>query len=74
MLETIVEVNDPAVARVLVSALRAHGFHPVEGGEGGLPGMPGVFSPKGAPIRVPEEEAHDARQLATALLKEMSER
>jgi hypothetical protein len=74
MLETIAEVTDPAVARVLTTALRAHGFHPVEGGEGGLPGMPGVFGPKGSPILVPEEEAADARVLAAALLKEMSAR
>lgn len=71
MYETIAEVTDPSVARVLITALKAHGFHPLEGGESGLPGMPGVFSPKGVTIAVPEEEAGDARVLAEALLKEM---
>lgn len=74
MLETIMEVNDPAVARVLIAALRAHGFHPMEGGDTGLPGMPGVFGPKGVAIWVPEEEAQDAKALGEALLKEMSAR
>jgi hypothetical protein len=69
--ETIAEVSDPSVARVLMTALKAHGFHPLEGGESGLPGLPGVFSPKGVAIAVPEEEAADARVLAEALLKEM---
>jgi hypothetical protein len=58
-------------ARVLVVALKAHGFHPLEGGEGGLPGLPGVFGPKGVPVQVPEEEARDAKVLAEDLLKEM---
>ena len=71
MFETIAEVSDPAVARVLITALKAHGFHPLEGGESGLPGMPGVFSPKGVAVAVPEEEADDASVLAEALLKEM---
>lgn len=74
MFETIAEVNDPAIARVLVAALKAHGFHPLEGGDSGLPGMPGVFGPRGAAVRVPEEEAADARLLAEALLKEMAAR
>lgn len=71
MFETIAEVSDPSVARVLVAALKAHGFHPLEGGESGLPGLPGVFSPKGVAVAVPEEEAADARVLAGALLREM---
>lgn len=71
MFETIAEVSDPSVARVLMTALKAHGFHPLEGGESGLPGLPGVFGPKGVPIAVPEEEAGDAKVLAEALLKEM---
>lgn len=69
--ETIAEVADPSAARVLIAALKAHGFHPLEGGESGLPGMPGVFGPKGVAIRVPEEEAADARLLAASLLEEM---
>ena len=71
MFETIAEIADPSVARVLIAALKAHGFHPLEGGDSGLPGMPGVFSPKGVAVQVPEEEAGDARILAEALLKEM---
>lgn len=71
MFTTIAEVADPSVARVLMLALRAHGFHPLEGTEDGLPGLPGVYAPKGVPVRVPEEEAGDARVLAEALLAEM---
>lgn len=71
MFETIAEVADPSAARTLILALKAYGFHPLEGGENGLPGLPGVFGPKGILIRVPEDEAEDARVLAAELLKEM---
>lgn len=74
MFETIAEVQDPSVARILIAALKAHGFHPLEGGENGLPGLPGVFSPRGVPITVPEEEAGDAGVLADELLREMRAR
>lgn len=74
MFETIAEVNDPSIARVLINALKGHGFHPLEGGESGLPGLPGVYSPRGIAIEVPEEEAEDARVLADDLLKEMRAR
>jgi len=70
-LETIAHVSDPSLARVLIVALKAHGFHPDEGGQNGLPGMPGVLGPKGIPIQVPEEEARDAKLLADDLLKQM---
>lgn len=69
--QTIVRVEDPSMARVLVVALKAHGFHPLEGGEGGLPGLPGVFGPEGVPVQVPEDEASDATVLAKDLLREM---
>jgi hypothetical protein len=69
--ETIAQVEDLSMARVLVVALRAHGFHPLEGGEGGLPGVRGLFGPRGVPVQVPEEEAQDATVLARELLKEM---
>ena len=69
--QTIVEIEDPSQARVLVVALKAHGFHPLEGGEGGLPGVRGLFGPKGVPVQVPEEEAGDATVLAVDLLKQM---
>lgn len=71
MFETIAEVADPSAARVLVTALKAHGFHPLEGEESGLPGLPGVFGPRGIAIRVPEGEAGDARVLASDLLRQM---
>jgi hypothetical protein len=71
MFETIAEVADPSAARVLILALKAHGFHPLEGGDSGLPGLPGVFGPKGVPIQVPADEAEDARMLAETLLKDM---
>ena len=70
-METIAHVSDPSLARVLTVALKAHGFHPEEGGQNGLPGMPGVLGPKGIPIQVPEEEARDAKLLAEDLLKQM---
>lgn len=71
MYETIADVTDPSVARVLILALKAHGFHPLEGGENGLPGIPGVYGPRGVAVQVPEEEVRDARVLAESLLKEM---
>ena len=70
-METIAHVSDPSLARVLIVALKAHGFHPDEGGQNGLPGMPGVLGPKGIPIQVPEDEARDAKLLAEDLLKQM---
>jgi hypothetical protein len=73
-LETIAHVSDPSLARVLIAALQAHGFHPEEGGQNGLPGLPGVVAPKGIPIRVPEDEAQDGRILAEDLLKQMTAR
>jgi len=71
MFQTIARVDDPAVARVLVAALRAHGFHPLEGREDGLPGLPGVIGLRGLPIDVPEDEAADAQMLANVLLRDM---
>jgi hypothetical protein len=72
--ETIAEVRDPSIARVLINALKGHGFHPLDGGESGLPGLPGVYAPRGIAIEVPEEEAVDAKVLADDLLKEMQAR
>ncbi len=71
MYRIIVDVEDIAQARVLIAALRAHGFHPLEPGDGGLPGVPRLFSGGGTPIQVPEEEASDATALAQALLQQM---
>jgi hypothetical protein len=70
MFETIAHVEDTAIARVLIAALSAHGFHPMEQSDG-LPGLPGVIGPRGIPIAVYEEEASDARILAEQLIKEM---
>lgn len=69
--EVIANVDNPSTARVLMAALRAHGFHPLEHGEGGLPGVGNIFGRGGVPVQVPEEEARDATVLATELLKEM---
>jgi hypothetical protein len=74
MYETIAHVSDPALARVLIAALQAHGFHPLESGQNGLPGLPGVVAPKGIPIRLPDEEVRDGKILADDLLKEMLKR
>ena len=74
MYEIITYVSDPALARVLIVALQAHGFHPLESGENGLPGLPGVVAPRGIPIRVPDEEAIEGKLLAEDLLKDMLKR
>jgi len=72
MFEIIAQVRDISQARVLIIALKAHGFNPLEGGEMGLPAMPGITSLKGTiKIKVPEVEAEDAKILAKDLLKEM---
>lgn len=70
--QIIARVENPSMARALVVALRAYGFHPLEQGEGGLPGMPNLFGPDGVPVQVPEEEVADATLLARELLKEMA--
>ena len=69
--EPIAQVKDQSMARVLLVALRAHGFHPLEPRDGGLPGVPSIFGPGGFAIEVPEDEAADATLLVTDLLKDM---
>lgn len=69
----IIQVRDQSVARVLIVALRAHGFHPMEPREGGLPGVPNLFGPEGFVVEVPEEEVSDATILAQDLLKDMAD-
>ena len=71
MFEIVATVEDPSVARVLIAALKAHGFHPREGAEHGLPGFAGVYGPKGILIELPDAEAADGKILAEALVKEM---
>ena len=73
-MEIIARVPDPSMARSLIVALRAYGFHPEDDMDGGLPGVTDPFFGKGVPIRVPEEEAADCRLLAADLLKEMQAR
>ena len=73
-MEIIARVPDPTMARSLIVALRAYGFHPEDDMDGGLPGVTDPFFGKGVPIRVPEEEAEDCRLLAADLLKEMQQR
>lgn len=53
--QTIVNVDNPSTARVLVVALRAHGFHPLEHGEGGLPGVGNIFGKVGCRYRCPKK-------------------
>ena len=69
--QTVAQIEDPAVARVLIAALKAHGFHPLEGPEHGLPGLAGVYGPKGIPIELPVDEVADGRLLAEALVADM---
>jgi len=70
--ETIAQVRDANVARIIRVALRAHGFHPLEPGDGGLPGVPNLFGPEGEGIDVPESEVGDATLLVGELLKDMN--
>jgi hypothetical protein len=72
--EIIARVPDSSLARSLITALRAYGFHPADPEEGGLPGVTNTFFGKGIPIRVPDEEEADARILAADLLKQMLEK
>ncbi|SFV29162.1 hypothetical protein SAMN05216456_0688 [Devosia crocina] len=68
---TIAQVRDAGAARIVIVALRAHGFHPLEPREGGLPGVPSLFGSGGVGIDVPEDEARDATVLVQELLKDM---
>ncbi len=69
--QVIAQVKNESVARVLIVALRAHGFHPLEPRDGGLPGVPNLFGPGGVAIEVPDDEASDATLLVEDLLKDM---
>lgn len=70
---TIGQVRDEGMARIILVALRAHGFHPLEPRDGGLPGVPNLFGPEGVAIDVPEDEAGDATLLFAELLKDMTQ-
>ncbi|NMA99566.1 MAG: hypothetical protein GX970_15920 [Phyllobacteriaceae bacterium] len=67
----VAQVKDQSTARVLLVALRAHGFHPLDLREGGLPGVPNLFGADGFTIEVPEEELSDATVLVGDLLRDM---
>jgi hypothetical protein len=69
--ETLLYVDDPSIARALITALKAYGFNPLEGGEAGIPGLPGIMGPRGIAIQVPENEVRDATPLASELLESM---
>jgi hypothetical protein len=69
-LEIIAKVDDTALARNLIAALSAYGFHPEPAGDGAFPGT----ALSGIPIRVPEDEARDAKALAVDLLADMRRR
>ncbi|WIY51969.1 hypothetical protein O9Z70_10800 [Devosia sp. YIM 151766] len=69
----IAQVKGQSQARVLLVALRAHGFHPLEPREGGLPGVPNLIGADGFILEVPEDEAEDAALLAAELLKDMGQ-
>jgi hypothetical protein len=71
--KTIAQVRDAGIARVLIVALRAHGFHPLDPRDGGLPGVPSIFGADGVGIEVPENEMGDATLLVEDLLKDMTE-
>jgi hypothetical protein len=73
-MEIIARVPDAGLARSLIVALRAYGFHPEDDMDGGLPGVVDPIFGKGIPIRVPVEEAADCRVLAAELLKDMQAR
>ena len=73
-MEIIARVPDATLARSLIVALRAYGFHPSDAEDGGLPGITDPIFGKGIPIRVPDEEADDCRALAEDLLKQMQSR
>lgn len=69
--ETIIHVERESIARLMVAALRAHGFNPRDVADGGLPGIQSAMTDKGLAISVPAGEANDARPLAEALLADM---
>lgn len=68
---SIASVKRESVARVLIAALKAHGFSPLDLSDGGLPGVGTALSAGELSIMVPDEEAEDARPLAEALLADM---
>ena len=67
----ITRVDTLSQARILVSALRAHGFNPRETADGAFPGVTGQFTRPGYPVEVPEEEVNDASMLAGQIAADM---
>ena len=72
--ETIAEVADGSIARVLTAALRGYGFHPLQRDDEGPFGLPSFTTYNGFPVEVPEAEAADARLLVQSLLADMTGR
>jgi len=66
-LTTIAKIDDLGEARLLILALKSHGFHPIEGNEVGLAGFAGAIGPTGVPIMLPSGEAEDAKLLLDSL-------
>ena len=57
---------------MLITALKAYGFDPVEEGQDGIAGMPGIRGISGDfALKVPDEQAKDAKILCDELLKQM---
>lgn len=71
--QSVGQIKDISIARVMLVALRAHGFHPLDPVDGGLPGVPNLFEPQGVSIEVPEDEAEDAALLLADLMKDMND-
>lgn len=67
----VAQTREQSTARILIVALRAHGFHPLDLRDGGLPGVPNLFGPGGYTIEVPEDEVGDATVLVNDLLRDM---
>lgn len=72
--KTILKVEDAGKARILITALKGHGFHPIEGTDIGISGMGGMAGPSGIAIQVPEDEAEDAKLLGEAILADISQK
>ncbi len=72
---TIATLADSAKIRILITALKAHGFNPLESGQEGIVAMPGVRGIKGVyEIRVPKKEAREAEILAKDLIRQMQDK
>ncbi|MCB9992407.1 MAG: hypothetical protein H6873_01990 [Hyphomicrobiaceae bacterium] len=69
--EPVFTHSDINLVRVIITALKAHGFHPREDGPINAASFPGFSETDGYAIEVPSSEAEDARLLAGHLHEEM---